>query len=55
MMFGNSSDFIPRTYSVKSFRRRKSIGLKRVLTYFIYFILILILLGIAFLSVNHLI
>lgn len=54
-MFKNNGDFIPRTYSVKSFRRRKSINLKKVLIYFTFSVFLIAALGITFLSIAHLI
>ncbi|MCX7708663.1 MAG: hypothetical protein N2484_02315 [Clostridia bacterium] len=54
-MFRNNSDFQPRTYSVKSFKRRKGVSLKKVLIYFTFIILSVLILGVTFLSVNKLV
>lgn len=54
-MFGNSSDFIPRTYAIKSFKKRKTLWFKKLLLYFVYFVVVIMVFGIAFLSFNHLV
>lgn len=48
-MFGND-DMIPRTYSIKGYKRRESIKFKRFLKVTFYIVLALIVIGISLLS-----
>jgi len=48
-------DFIPRTYSVKGFKQRKRLSLKKLAVYLSLFMVFLFVLGIAALSAADLI
>lgn len=54
-MFGNNSDLIPMTYSIKSYRKRNASGFKRLFKYTAYGLLLIGILGIIFLSATRLI
>ncbi len=49
-MFGHDYDLIPRTYSIKGYKRRESIKFKRFLKFTLYFILAFVVIGISLLS-----
>ncbi len=49
------SDFIQRTYSVKSYRKRKTLPFKKILMYFSIILGLFFVLGVIFLSANELI
>lgn len=48
-------EFAPRTYSIKSFKKRKSIGIKGILKGFVYFAAVVFIAGISLLTANGLI
>jgi uncharacterized membrane protein YfcA len=54
-MFGGNSDLIPKTFSVKSYRRRKTFNFKKFLIYLTFSIIIIAALGVTLLSISHLI
>lgn len=51
----NDDDLIPRTYSIKGYKKRKTIGFKRVLLYLSLFIVFLFAMGIVVLTAANLI
>jgi hypothetical protein len=54
-MFNNDAELIPRTYSIKSYRKRNSLTFKKFFKYMIYILFLVVIAGIAVLSLNHMI
>lgn len=48
--FNNDYDLIPRTYSIKSYRRKESSTLKKVVKYSVYILIVLSISAAAVLS-----
>jgi len=55
IMIGNNSGLFPRTYSIKSYKRRSYVKLKKGLIYATYGILILAVLVVTALTMTHLV
>lgn len=50
VVFGNNSDFIPRTYSIKSMKKRKYSKIKKLVTLLVSLIIAAMMSGLIFLS-----
>lgn len=54
-MFRNKDDLLPRTYSIKSYRRRRTISLSRTVKLLAYLAVSVLLISLAVMSALHLI
>lgn len=54
-MFGNDYKLMPRTYSIKGYKKRESFYFKSFFKYSFYALVILAILGVSALSAFHLI
>jgi hypothetical protein len=54
-VFKKDNDLIPRTYSIKSYRRRKTISFGAAAKYFAIFAVVVLLIGFGILMAYHLI
>jgi hypothetical protein len=52
-MFGDDYKLIPRTYSIKSYKRRRSTKLKRAFKVTFYTAILLAIIGVSILSAAH--
>ena len=52
-MFGDDYKLLPRTYSIKSYKRRESTKLKRAAKITFYIVILLAVIGISILSSTH--
>ncbi len=53
VMFGDDYKLVPRTYSIKSYKRRESTKLKKAFKISFYTIILLVIIGISILSAAH--
>jgi hypothetical protein len=49
-LFDDNSSLSPRTYSVKSYKKKRKLGIGKILLYFLYVVIAFIILGFTVLS-----
>jgi hypothetical protein len=54
-MFGHNSDFIPRTYSLKGYKAKKTFNLRKVFYLLFMLVIIAAVAAVAYLSMTHIV
>ncbi|MCX8132299.1 MAG: hypothetical protein N3I35_19665 [Clostridia bacterium] len=54
-LFDDNSSVAPRTYAIKSYKKKKRVYVKKILLYLTLLLTVFIVAGIVFLSANNLI
>lgn len=52
-MFNKDCKLLPRTYSVKSYKRREASGIRKTFKFLMYVMIFAVILGFSFLSMKH--
>jgi|GEM_PF-1167031 len=55
MLNSGGCEFIPRTYSLKGYCKRRTIEFRKIIKGFVYFVILMFALGVVFLTANGLI